>query len=370
MAVELSREVARLLRVRAQGLANDEVPDTSVADAVRDCCGLQAQDAGQAPLSIRARCPGSTAADVKRARVEDRSITRTWCMRGTHHYVATEDLSWLRSLFGPLYVDRGQRRLTQLGLDGADSERAMTILREALGEAGAHTRDEVARLLLDEGFDFDPDGQAPVHIVRRACLEGIAVEGPARDGQETYVLLNDWLSIDPPPDRDTALADLARRYVAANEPATVDDFYAWSGLYKRDVRTGWQAIDDDVIEVDVAGEQAWTLSDPVAAVAIETPIVRLLPMYDSYFLGHEERDLVLPDEYADRVYPGGGVIRATVVADGLAVGTWTLDRSRKTPVVRVEPFGALNSGVEAEIASEATSVGRFFDADVTLEVAS
>lgn len=370
MPVELSAEQARLLRVRAQCLTGDEVLDASVADTVRNCCGLQAQDAGQAPLSIRARCRGVTAGDVQRARFEDRSIARTWSMRGTRHYVATEDLSWLRSLFGPLYVDRGQRRLTQLGLDEADCERAMAMLRDALQESGPHTRDEIASQLLDEGFDFDPDGQATIHVVRRACLAGIAVEAAPRDGQETYALLDDWLSIDTPPDRAAALTELARRYVAAHEPATVDDFYSWSGLYKRDVRTGWQAIEDDLIEVEVAGERAWIASNTDVLESIETPNVRLLPMYDSYFLGHEARDLVLPEAYADRVFPGGGVIRSTVVVDGLAAGTWKLDRSQKTALLRVEPFEAVESAVEAEIESEAASVGNFFDTDCTVEIAS
>lgn len=76
----------------------------------------------------------------------------------------------------------------------------------------------------------------------RACLEGIACEAAAHDGEETYTLLNDWVSLDPAPDRDGALAELARRYLAAHEPATPDDFYAWSGLYKRDASDGWDAI--------------------------------------------------------------------------------------------------------------------------------
>lgn len=368
MVVELSGEEARLLRVQAQGLAGDRAPDASVADVVHGCCGLQAQDAGQAPLSIRARCHGSTAADVERARIEDRSIARTWCMRGTRHYVSAEDLPWLRSLFGPLYVGRGQRRLTQLGLDEEECERAMAILRESLRAAGPHTRDEVASLLLDEGFDFDPDGQATIHIARRACLEGIALEGPRRDGEETYALLDDWVPLDTPPDREDALAELARRYVAANEPATPDDLYTWSGLYKRDVRAGWDAIEGVLTQVEIAGDRAWTTSSPEAVDVDGEPIVRLLPMYDSYFLGHEDRDLVVPDAFADQVYPGGGIIRATVLVDGLAAGTWRLDRSRKPPVVRVAPFGKLNPTVEGGIEAEAAAVGHFIDAGVELEI--
>lgn len=353
--------------MHAQGL-DERGTETTVAAAVRDCCGLQAQNARQAPLGIRARGPELTAADVEAARVDDRSIVRTWCMRGSLHFVTTDDLPRELSLFGPLYVYRGQRRLADLGLDEDDCERAMGVLRDTLADDGPLTRDEVVERLLAEGFEFDPDGQAPVHVVRRACLEGIVIEAASRDGEETYALLDDWIPLDPSADREDALADLAQRYVAAYEPATPEDFYSWSGLYKRDVRAGWEAIEDDLTEVEIEGKQAWTISDPDAVDADESPIVRLLPMYDSYFLGHEDRDLVLPDEYADQVYPGGGVIRATVVVDGLAAGTWTLDRSRETPVINVEPFEALDAGVEEGIEVEVSSIGRFYGLDVDLEL--
>ncbi|WP_254533455.1 winged helix DNA-binding domain-containing protein [Natrinema gelatinilyticum] len=367
MVTCLSVEQARLSRLRAQGLANDSNPAT-VPTVVHDCGGVQAQDARQAPLAIRARSRGVTIADVEAARIEKCSIVRTWCMRGTLHYLATRDASWLLPLFGPLYVERGQRRLTQLGLDEADCQRAMAVVRSALADHGPLTRTEIAERLLAKGFAFDLDGQAPVHIVRRACLEGIAVEAGSADDQERYALLDEWRSLDPAPEQMDALAELARWYVAAYEPATLDDFYAWSGLYKRDVRSGWEAIEDELIEVDIAGERAWTLTAPPPVEPDDTPIVRLLPMYDSYFLGHEDRELVVPGEYSDHVYPGGGVIRATVTVDGMAAGTWTLDRTGTVAEVVVEPFGPLAEAVETGIEAEVKDIGRFLGRDIEYRI--
>lgn len=256
MTIDLSEDQARLLRLRAQRLGcNHENQDLStVTDVVRDCCGLQAQDSRQAPLSIHARSQGLTAADLEAARVKERSIVRTWCMRGTLHFVTVTDLPWMTSLFGPLFVKRGQRRLADFGLDEEDCDRAVAVVRDALTDHDPLTREEVADRLLREGFEFDPDGRAAVHIVRRACLEGVACEVSPRNGKETYALLDDWVSLNSAPDRGDALSELARRYVAAYEPATPDDLYKWSGLYKRDVRTGWEAIEDELTEVEVTGE--------------------------------------------------------------------------------------------------------------------
>lgn len=62
------------------------------------------------------------------------------------------------------------------------------------------------------------------------------------------------------------------------------------------------------------------------------------------------------------------MIRAAVVVDGLATGTWNLDRSPRTPDVPVEPFEVPDSAVEAGIESEVTSIGHAIDTDVELEV--
>lgn len=62
------------------------------------------------------------------------------------------------------------------------------------------------------------------------------------------------------------------------------------------------------------------------------------------------------------------MIRAAVVVDGLAAPTWTLDRSRKPPVVTVEPFESLNSAVEAGIEREVTNFSAFLGRDVGLKI--
>lgn len=68
----------------------------------------------------------------------------------------------------------------------------------------------------------------------------------------------------------------------------------------------------------------------------------------------------MPAEHERRVWPGGGQIRATVLVDGLAVGTWSGGR-RGTPVT-VEPFpgaGPHSPDVAAGITRESADVARF-----------
>lgn len=63
--------------------------------------------------------------------------------------------------------------------------------------------------------------------------------------------------------------------------------------------------------------------------------MHLLPGFDEIVLGYADRSMTVPPEFADRIVPGGnGVFRPTVIADGVAVGTW---RARKGQL-EAEPF--------------------------------
>jgi hypothetical protein len=112
-------------------------------------------------------------------------------------------------------------------------------------------------------------------------------------------------------DRQRALAELARRYLEAHAPADDRDLAAWSGLPLRDARAGLRA----------AGEHAPpVLDEPIGP--------RLLPAFDPYLLGWRDRGFAVPHPLARRVHPGGGMVRATAIVDGVAVGDWEVDDDR------------------------------------------
>ena len=60
--------------------------------------------------------------------------------------------------------------------------------------------------------------------------------------QHAYALVRDWLGPQPEVDREAALAELARRYLAGHGPADDRDLARWAGLPLRDARAGLAAI--------------------------------------------------------------------------------------------------------------------------------
>ncbi len=364
-ACSLTSSRVRALRMRAQGLAESRAQ--SVPDAVRTVCALQAQDTRAARLAVRCRSLGLSASAVDHACGEERSVVRTWLMRGTLHMVAAEDVGWMVALLGAKFAAADRGRRLELGLDEATCERALSAIRDVLSSRGPLTRPELVAEVRVRGIAVDSGGQAGAHLVAYAAMRGLTCRGPERGHDEpTYVLLADWVGAQTEREPEAALAELARRYLSGHSPATPADFAAWAGIGAMQARAGFRLIGSQLVEVDAAGEPAWMLAPATIADDLAAPSVRLLPAFDAYLLGYASRELAVPAQFARRIQAGGGWIHPVVVADGLAVSTWRLRRHGQRLIVQVESFEGLPDGVSSALDAEVADVGRFLTADAVL----
>jgi hypothetical protein len=369
----LSADQVCILRLHAQQLTPQQ-PDvpTSVARVVKEVCGIQAQDTNAAALAVRVRSVGLVATDVEHARVQEPTIIRTWGLRGTLHLLATEDIGWLLPLLGPVFIAGNLRRREELGLDEDTCIKGMRILHDILADQGPVTRYELVEQLALHGLRLV--GQARPHLLQRAALEGVVCFGPLKGTEPSYVLLSDWIDQEHgghPLSEAAAYAELTQRYLKAYGPATPKDMAAWSGLPLSKIRSAWQHIGDQIIEVEISGSQAWMLKTQIAWLDEPDPgisIIRLLPYFDTYLLGYQNRDLCVPSQYAKRVNAGGGMVHPTVLVDGRAVGTWKSKREKNQLVVNVEPFEPLMADVMKELETEVADIGRFLEVPARLHM--
>jgi hypothetical protein len=70
---------------------------------------------------------------------------------------------------------------------------------------------------------------------------------------------------------------------------------------------------------------------------------------------------VVPEEHLRKVWPGGGWIYPVVLVDGMAAGTWRIERSR----VVVEVFEGAEVP-ELALAAEVQDVGRFLGRELAV----
>ena len=367
MSISLTGTEARILRLHSQHL-NASAP-FGVAGIVRSISAVQAQDAVAEVLAVRVRTDATTEDNVETARVEERSVVRTWALRGTMHLLPAKDVRWILGLVGPTMVRKAQRRHRELGLTPEVYARAVPVLRRALEEHGALTRRQIAEQWAADGLPGE--GQAVPHMLSRASMEGIICFGPTVNGKSTHVLLDSWLDGDCSEVADPG-AELARRYVSAYGPATPVDFGAWSGLPFAEIRRGFDAIMDELLGVEVDGTPMWMPRTraglPDEVMVDERPAIKMLGAFDPYLLGYRTRDLGVRPELFKRVHPGGGVIRPTILVDGRVVATWTRKRVGRKLSITVNPFEALSDEVRAGIDEEVEDIGRFLGLEAVWSV--
>ena len=287
--------------------------------------------------------------------MEERSIVRTWAMRSTMHLLATEDVGWLLPLFDAGLAADSRRRLGQLGLDATAQDKALDEIRRALEAHGYLGRSELVERLGRVGIEIDAARR--VHLFRLATGEGLAILGPDRGSETLLALAHEWIGERRSHDRDAAVTELTRRYLRAFGPATEADFAGWSGLPLRDVRAGLERVGSELAEVRLGEHRAWTLR--AARRRPRRRMVRLLPAWDNYLMGHRDRDFIAGPERWPTVMPGGGLIRPTTLVDGVAVGTWSMRLKGGRIEVEVDPFEELDDETMAAVREEIQDIQRF-----------
>jgi hypothetical protein len=355
---QLARLRAATQRLHRPTAAQDPV------EIARLIAGAQAQDVYAGPLTFRSRSRRVTAADIKRARTEERSLLRTWVMRMTIHLIPTDDAGWWLPLFEPGIEEWSRRRLAQLGMSPGDEDKALRVISKALETDGPLTRPEAAQRVVEAGVELSQ--QTRLHVVGLAVTSGIACLGPDRGSLTCLVRRDDWIGKPGPFDREKALAELARRYLRAFGPATGRDFAYWSGLPLRDVRAGLGSISGEIEEVRVGDEAMLTLRGALPRLPRRGQ-VRMLGNFDTYLLGWKDRTFSVAGEHAIHVKEGGGGwIRPVIVEDGIVVGGWRSSRkggrlevSLNLPKAERERLG---TAIEAEIAD----VARFEGVEATI----
>ena len=334
-------------RLAAQLLSGPPARDP-VAVAER-LLAIQGQDQRGARLAVRARSEGLTAADVDHALTTDRTLLITWVNRGTLHLVRSEDYPWLHALTTPPLFSASARRLAQEGVTPDAAERGVAVIERALAEEGPLVRAALRERLATAGVRTE--GQALIHVLLLATLRGLVVRGPVVGSEQAFVLVRDWLdaSAAAPVDRDVALVELARRYLAGHGPADDRDLARWAGLPLRDAHAGLTKIAPELSQrsdglVDLASREP----------APELPPPRLLGAFDPLLLGWTSRLAIVGPEGAD-IVTSNGIFRPFALVDGQAVATWRMVRRE----VQLEPFRRLKDRDVTALEADAVNVRAF-----------
>ncbi|TMC81698.1 MAG: winged helix DNA-binding domain-containing protein [Chloroflexi bacterium] len=351
VAAELSWAQVHAFRVERHHLTA-RAPKKDLARVVGDIGGVQAQlmSAAELQIAVRVNC---TVSDVRKALWADRTLVKTWLMRGTLHLARSADLpvytaamstrwvsqmrpSWLK------YIQVTEPEFWKIVDEVGNALDGKPLTREELIAVVGEGKSERVRELLGSGWGG---------MLKPAARSGLLCFGPNRGQSVTFVRPREWLKSWADIDPDAGLAEMARRYLRAYGPATKSDFARWWGAWPGVGSAAWSALARELTQVSVEGIRLDLLTadlDAMQRANVESSI-RLLPAFDPYILGHASRDHLFERVFAPRVSRTAGWISAVVLVNGTVVGTWTHTVAAKNLRINVEPFRRLTSAVKAGV---------------------
>lgn len=300
---------------------------------------VQAQDYAASRWVLGARVPGSVAADVDHALEHDRTIVRSWPMRGTLHILPAESLRPILAITGPRLLQKAASRHRQLELDHDTYAAAREIAERALEGGFDLSRDELQARWQAAGIRTD--GQRGYHLIWWLANDGVLCCGPVDGRGQRFALLDEWAPVrGSDRDDERTLAELFTAYARGHGPVTLADFAWWTGLTLAHARTALAAAGDGVTAFD---DERWVAVE-AGRPAEGFPGSRAtgscaLAAFDEYFLGYTDRTAVCDPANVGRIVPGGnGVFQPILVSSGRVVGTWRRVRARAAISVALEFF--------------------------------
>lgn len=322
--------------------------------------GIQGQDYLAGKWAIALRMPQASDADIERA-VTEKTIIRAWLMRGTLHYLSASDLGWMLALLSPRMTENMARAYRDTNLDEATLQRTNKLITELFQADQDLDRTSIIQHIQAHGIDTT--GQRAAYMLQRAALDGFICRGISRGSNSTYMRVDPAL-LHTPYTRDEALTELARRYFTSRAPATLKDFVWWSGLLTADARQGLDSIAHELNAHTIDGKTYW-MPKTNPPIPTDAPSTYLLPPFDEYLLGYQDRTDVLERQYFDRIVPGGnGIFNAIIVMDGQVVGIWRRAFKKNKVIITAETFAPFTADQRESFAQAAQAYGTFHNLPV------
>jgi len=331
-------------------------PYANAGDVVAKLGAMQAQDYAAAKWAIGLRLPDATDEDIEEA-IAQKTIVRTWALRGTLHFLAAADIHWILSLIAPRLNSLHASHYKRLELDKDILAKSFSTIEKALRNGKQLTRTELAVILNKKGIATNDLRMN--FILLRASLDKLICFGERNGKQFTHTLLDEWVPSGKPINKDEALAMLAERYLFSHAPATLRDFVWWSGFPLTEAKIAFAMVDDKFEEKTIGGSVYW-LPKKLPDFKKKSSLY-LLPAFDEYLLGYAERTAVVDEKYIRQIATNNGIFNPTVVVNGQIEGRWK--RTLKKDKVVVEPtiFETISKSNQSALKAASNRFGKFMD---------
>ena len=352
---------------------DERAPAAAMLEVTAKIAGLHAQVMSSAELTLWARLDGLEPDAVRRALWEERTLVKTWAMRGTLHLLPAAEL--------PLWqAARSTTRLWEKGVwlrAFGVTQKELARLLDAVGEAldgRMLTREELAAevtRLTGSAKLGEKLRESWGALLKPAAALGRLCFAPSEGQQVRFTRPDTWLGGWTEHDPDEALLEVIRRFLAASGPVTREDVTRWWGVPSAaQVQKRIERLGEEVTVVDVDGTSAYLLTADAPGLAGAAPSrsVRLLPAFDQYVVtATRQVEHLTPGPFKERIYRPQGWLSPVLLVGGRMDGIWRQEAKGRRLHVTIEPFTKLPAWARRAAEGEAERLAAWNAADLELD---
>ena len=333
--------------------------------AVHAMIAVQAQYAASIPFAIHARCPSAPNGWTEQALLTQRSLIKTWCLRGTLHALAADDLALLTGAFVGYHHSVERVVLKMSGIDAAawhaiKQETMQALAPGPLDRSALHAAVPGLRNVPWIGWGED---------VKDLAYQGELLMVGSKGARPVFARRDTWLpGLDFRP-RSTAEAheELLIRYLHAFAPATLADITHWSGLPNAALRAVIRRSASLFVTVTMNGTERPLIAlaedeDVLTGPLPDVPQVSILPKFDALMLAWIDPSRMLDGRDHAAVFRPAGQIEAIVLLQGEAAATWRVTRAATTAGFTAAPLRNIGTRARKQVTTEFERLGAWLGA--------
>ena len=365
-------KTAQVLAWRMRRQLVHPVGALELTETLRTMLGAQAQVQSSAELAIALRRRRGRTGDVAAA-IAQRTVIRTWAMRGTLHVLEPRQAGALLALLAT--SRRWERKAWQewTGVGPRELPRLIEAARDAL-DGRVLGREELIEEITERLGNRDLEEHLRSGwggVLKPLAWLGHLCNGPSRGGRVTFTRPDTWVANwREPPSADDAAREVIPAFLGAYGPATQRTFHAWlarEACKTSDVKRWFEQCADQLATVTVDGEPCLALAEDVDALRETRPAraVRLLAGFDQYILAPGTADTrIVSARRRPELSRTAGWISPAVVAGGRVIGVWQL----RDDQIEVTLFAEERPVELTALQSECARVGAALRRELTLSV--
>ncbi len=343
---------SRLLEIRLRNQQLSTKNFSSAGEVVEWMGAVQAQDFLGALWSLGMRLPATAESEVEKA-VADKTIVRSWPMRGTLHFTSPKDLRWMLKYLATKVQSKVNSVFRREGLDSKQFAKAMKLWEKALTGGNALTREEMYDVL--EKGKLSAKGIRGLLMLGVAAQEGLLCFGARKGKQQTLVLLDEWIpKKEPDRSKEEALKRLAEIYVRSHGPVLIEDLAWWSGLNKTEATAAIHSIKEQLVSEKCNDKTYWFF--PEASPGKPRPMCGLLPTYDEFGIAYKDRNPIIHKTDLKQV---GGFFTSGIMHNGKITGVWRRELEKEKVVIEIKPFAKYSAAQKKAVTSTIKAYSKF-----------